>query len=239
MAEFTFTNSVVKVDFVSAADPTMRVVTELVTAPSDAGGVPGPQGPQGPKGDKGDKGDDGAPGTTVADDLTTAELSTTKVLQPDGSGGVAWGTVSGGSEIPIGIPNRTMFYDPIDDRHASATPTFLFGGIPGGGLVRLEGPEAGRWYEWHRYLTPGTYRLRLCFTKQVSAGIGIFSLNGTDLAELDFYAGRTTNDNWAIWSGITVGSAGTVAIRLRSDSKNPSATEYTLRFSFWDITRTA
>lgn len=98
MAEFKFTAQVVEVSFVAAADPTMRVVTELVTAPSDAGGVPGPQGPQGPKGDKGDKGDDGAPGTTVADDLTTAELSTTKVLQPDGSGGVAWGTVSGGGD---------------------------------------------------------------------------------------------------------------------------------------------
>lgn len=120
MAEFTFTNSVVKVDFVSAADPTMRVVTELVTAPSDAGGVPGPQGPQGPKGDKGDKGDDGAPGTTIADDLTTAELSTTKVLQPDGSGGVAWGTVSGGGALAptlfhssmLGVPGGTK--DAID-----------------------------------------------------------------------------------------------------------------------------
>lgn len=102
MAEFTFTNSVVKVDFVSAADPTMRVVTELVTAPSDAGGVPGPQGPQGPKGDKGDKGDDGAPGTTIADDLTTTELSTSKVLQPDGAGGVAWGNAAGGGGYAFG-----------------------------------------------------------------------------------------------------------------------------------------
>ena len=30
------------------------------------------------------------------DDITTAETSTSKVLKPDGSGGVAWGTVSGG-----------------------------------------------------------------------------------------------------------------------------------------------
>ena len=50
-------------------------------------------------------------------DLTTAELSAAKVLQPDGSGGVAWGTVSGGGGgAPFGeIPNRSgvMYAKPV------------------------------------------------------------------------------------------------------------------------------
>lgn len=165
MAEFKFTSQVVEVSFVAAADPTMRVVTELVTAPVSGGGggagdVVGPSSStdgrpvvfDGTSGKKVKQGAVNSPGgllvlnedgvvpesrigtnivresemaTAISDaidaiptpvwpvdstpsvfppeahehgigDLTTTELSTAKVLTPDGSGGVAWGTVSGG-----------------------------------------------------------------------------------------------------------------------------------------------
>lgn len=65
-------------------------------------GATGATGPQGLVGATGVIGATGVAGTTNISELTTTELSTAKVLQPDGSGGVTWGAVAGGGGYAFG-----------------------------------------------------------------------------------------------------------------------------------------
>lgn len=99
------------------------------------------------------------------------------------------------------------------------------------------------WREWNVPVEAGTYALHIVHRKTPASGIVTVSIDGVDLGTpgsggVDWYGTSATANNRVIWSGITVGATGVIAVRLRVDSKNGSSSSYAAEVQAWELVRT-
>lgn len=99
--------------------------------------------------------------------------------------------------------------------------------LGGGYLINFPGvgPQNDE-VEWDIWLEAGTYTLFAVSATTTDRGISTFTLDGSSVGTLDWYAGSTTSNVLKTITGITVATAGLKSFKVKMATKNASSSNY-------------
>ena len=153
--------------------------------------------------------------------------------------GVKWAAASGGDTVPIGASVRIEAWDPAAATSGGSWSLSTSSNYIGNCVFFVPNTN-GSYAEWTRYLSAGTYTLTFFYAKVNDAAIVDVKLDGTNVVTgLDCYAGSSSFNNRSTTTSIVVGSSGAKTMRIISNGKNASSSNYAIRLYSFLWTRTA
>lgn len=160
------------------------------------------------------------------------QVLTADAAQPAGLRWAAQAVAGGARRVHV-VPHQKATAHVEWNGLSTASTGALFG------LVSQSLGNLNNYREWNVYLDAGTYTLTLWHHRDVNRGVYTVSLGGTNVGTIDGYAASTVVNVETAITGIAVGTAGYLALRLTMASKNASSGAHYGVISLITLERTA